>query len=837
MAEYFLIGDHCVVAVDGDMKNDSQESNKIYLNGCSAKGVIRSQARELLTIFLTSSENGVSRLTIEDIKRALGFHYRDIRKNELNTNRVSQYIHAIREAIRDENIEDENNYKYLSTLKGGGGYQLLSKRVQTLFSSCNPDFLNRNEQIYIPRDCEQAQVASEAFKNKNIHAIRGEAGIGKTVFSREFAKTAYKKGNYQYILFTRYEDSLEKTISNIPTYVHLAEFKSFFEQNISFLKDLSSHGKTLLIIDNYENLDYKTELSEDNYIYNELLNTKCDILLTTRTDISDCYIFENSNHITMLSSIGTEALVEHFQYLSGIDSDKEAIAELIDTCLLGNTYLVCLSAKLAKEIGVHKVIDAFESLRVSETKPVNHTKDGIKQDSASIYEHYSKFLKNHALINDTKYHKILFNLAFLPIDGLEYDDFFSLAFEKKEREEQRKLFKTLKDFYIVFEQYGKVLLHPLMKEFILKEIKFREEYIEKYYSYLCKKLYVTTYEAGLLEHLILGESMLKSMEVVEASPLNKAYLASLISSGFDILDQKEPAYDYGIFSYEIISSMEVDALSSSEKFIVAKSLNLSGYSIMHIGNCNREIAEDVLLKAKTISEFLSNTLDKQDSMCFENDILQLKIIGNLGAFYQNSNVDFALKYHIQALPIRERIYSENPNKKNGEMLAVGKRGIATDYFIKSKKTNSMEEKLEFLKLSYEYNSASVKLYEQYNRTPSLDTVVGYSRLSGTLLTIMELTNDDKVIYDITHESFFDLVEKIYNYMQISVEFLTKLDAMIEKEIEGILSHIRRLDAVLAVRSCVNYCEKSSIMIKDLKTFKDLPEDSVLKRKAVKQKNF
>ena len=183
-----------------------------------------------------------------------------------------------------------------------------------------------------------------------------------------------------------------------------------FDEKIYLLKDLQQLGKTLLVIDNYDNSDYCEELCADNLTYTELLGTGCDVLFTSCTNLEGCYNGKDNStlSVTKVGRLPLDKLIERFREIKGDSSDStEALRYLIDDLLKGNTYLVTMAARLSKKTGLEYVINAFDSLSIENTRPIEDTKDGKKQKPASIYEHYCAFLQNHPIVEDLKYTKLL----------------------------------------------------------------------------------------------------------------------------------------------------------------------------------------------------------------------------------------------------------------------------------------------------------------------------------------------------------------------------------------------------------------------------------------------
>lgn len=800
MKNYYLIGDNCIVSIDSDNHNGFNNKNcKLYLNGSLNDSLNR---REIWTVFISLLCANGSLVSVDDLLKQLNW-YGDAEEGK---ERVGKLVSYIRKAIGDT----EKNKKYLITYDADCPiqYQLNSKSLPTLFYNINPSFLSQIiAHSHIERTKELNKLSTNAFQGVNVHAIVGERGMGKTVLSQCFAKRAYRDNKYEHILFTRYKNDLKDTISQLPTYARLSESLDLFAEKIYLLKDLQHLGKTLLIIDNYDNSDYCDELCSDNLSYSELLSTGCDILFTSCTNLEGCFNGKDDSGlcVTNVSKFPTNKLIERFCEIKGdsIDS-REDLRYLIDDLLIGNTYLVTMAARLAKKMKLKCVIDALDSLSTKRTRPIDDTKDGKKAKPASIYQHYCAFLNKHPIIEDQRYTKLLANLSLLPLEGLKYDDFFARAFEPQEQSETQALFADLVEHFLAFESDDMVYLHPIIREYVVDKLLSEEKLISSYLNCTIEHLTNETYSHDLIYWLNIGQAVEKSLmnKEDEFCLWSRACLNAYVASSYDIICVKESAYRFGAQAIKLMGKVNVNALSNNEKLVIAYCYNVSGYAVLHRYNKIQiqewDLAHSAILKAMRI---LNELKQNEHDIVFINkiDISLTKVHGNVGACYLKINdYEKAKEWHERALTEREEMLIRNDCKENQLLICATYRCLGTDYFYLSRRDGT--NKVDFLKESYENNKRSLQGYIDVYGTRHLDCTIGSNRLVGTGINLIFDLQNDELLKEFMGETFGELVERFYKLMNESIEFLSGVGIAINSEIKDCLQKIEQLTLLLESRN-------------------------------------
>ena len=442
--------------------------------------------------------------------------------------------------------------------KHDGGYCVHFQEVDTFIKTHTSQFLfplNSSYEHNIPRKQEVERIITQ-LKCFPLHAIYGDNGMGKSTLAKNVGQAMLAENIVKHIVFLSYTGTLEDTINSIQVYAPPAPTHSTdkLSETISAMKLVAQHEKGLLIIDNYENDKFEDEFSETNEIYKELLDAGWYILITSTQRLLGCsYIGENQ--VTEIEKFPLNALTELFLNISELKSNRtEEISHLIDKLLSRNTYLVVLSASLAKTERLEFILQHFEGNDVSSlTKPFSTYKDGKQNKNRSLYNHFCSMFSISKIVKSPKYKKLLFNLALLPVSGADRELFFSTAFSKKERAEAEELFENLKDRYLAFEDNSNIYIHHMLKEYIILDLcGFKPDFIEK--QILCI-LDITTYTETYPYWYQVGLSLDKFKEKFQPS-LIKACIQTGLAALRDITAQKELSFEYAKKAVTSLNSID-----------------------------------------------------------------------------------------------------------------------------------------------------------------------------------------------------------------------------------------------------------------------------------------
>lgn len=683
--------------------------------------------------------------------------------------------------------------------------------------------------FYIDRQKEvQNLYQSFSTQGSYVQVISGASGTGKTEFAYNFADVARKNGWFKHVIFTTFNTTLKDTISSLKTDGILPELKDPFEEKVHLLKELQSEGETLLVIDNYYNpTDFYKELAVDCIAYKKLLDTKCHILLTTTTNLEKCYAI----HVNEIESLPIQELIKLFYNIKGDSNDDlKALELLVREYLLCNVYLVILASELSKQgMSVSDIIDAFNNRTIDDTNLVSWIKDGKCQEDATMLEHFCKIMNDNKVLHPDKKternatYMVMTVLSALPVGGIKTADFYQLAFEDKKVAEV--IIKRLQRHHLVFEKNGYIYIHPLVREYVSRKISMREEYIHTYVSSLVRKLSIETYSDSFMYWLTNGKEINALLEKEFIKPSNEfskglqmsaAALCSYISSCYDIIRQKDMAYEYGIKAQDKLEKLNWENEAEDNKLLIASCYNAIGYAILHRKSANkmqrkfdRDIAFELISKAEKVLQGVHND---------RASILLTKIHGNLGACYVDAeDYENALKKHTLAWKERETIIQKERSPEGLLLLATTYRCLGTDWFYLRK----TKDPIECLQNSYIYNLQSVELFNSVYGDKHLETTIGYNRLVGTGIVLISELKNDELLNEIVKESFDELIERFYMYINTSVEYLSDIGVAINSEIKDCLQKIEQITELLESRNMLT-TDKLDFNIKVVEKMNSIP---------------
>ncbi|HOT71568.1 MAG TPA: ATP-binding protein, partial [Clostridia bacterium] len=808
------INENCYIDFDGKCVVENGEQKKFSR-----------RHMDTLSLLVQNLNHTVS---INDIHMKLfGYEY-DPRRCDNNLVQIQRLISQLRNnSILSRCIEtDDKGYRLtdsfpLPSLKPS--YSHKNDNTITPFYNC-PFYENRKNMIQ--------KLHKEAFVRCPVHAISGERGMGKTELAKEYANSCITDG-YKNIIFTTYSDSgLKDTIISLPCNA-LNKRDNRYKVIISLLKGLEK--PSLLIIDNidYSNNQDLSELSDKSECYMDLINTGCHILMTSKTNLSNCYAIEQ----TEIKPLEMDILVQlFFKIMFDIkekDSDIaqdiiakkiaeylmqkhdreyhdfiESITDLIDNRLMRNTYLVTLVAKLSQIKDPYDIIVALAS---DNTKSLDDTvsvfKDGEHKKDNIINLYYSLFKISGITDTDIDL-QLLYNLALLPISGFNYDTFFDNSFDMENREQLKAAFDKLLNGYYAFNHYGTISIHPFIREIILTKIdRFDFNYIEKYVSYITDIIDNATYDSDLTNNLTLATSLYSGLKKIGQIPLSYAKLTACIANVYRIITNNQLGYKYGKHAIELLDSLDMDALSEDDKLEKASCLNQAGYAVLQYTSAKDRlsIAYKAISCAEQITESIKNKLNQPESISNKCDRLLTVINGNLGAYhYASRDYIKALDYHKKTKVYREALVQSEPNSVNLNLLATAYRNIGSDYFHISRSCMD-EEKYNYLKLSYENQLISASIFEKVNTAQHIETIISNNRLIGAGIMLTNLYFDlCEQKKDVTppFESIKDSLAFFSDKIKAGIIYMHDV-GVFTKEVEDSIGKTRDLLSILENRNIVD----------------------------------
>lgn len=654
--------------------------------------------------------------------------------------------------------------------------------------SGNPEKVFVPPTYFIPPSASITHLLNHAFVDSNVHVISGQRGMGKTELARYYAHVCCNDSDireelkYNNIIFTTYsEQGLGHTISLLRCNDCTIEGNSY-SQKIRFLKEMKK--PCLLIIDNYDNEEsYLSELSATSNAYIDLINTGCHILFTSKVNTNGCFAVRQ----TEISSLPSSNLVNLFRSLSqNIDftNDMPKILILIERFLLSNTYLVILAAKLTSTKSLDEILAAFQAMTVNDiSDPVSVEKDGAKQMPLSLMNHYKVMFNLAGAQQDTNKKHLLTNLALLPLDGMNYDEFFAYAFDSKKIAEMKMAFAQLHDSFWVFLRNKTVFLHPLIKEMVLSQ-PFDISVIAKMIASINQLIHIERYTMGMEENLKLAVSAYEVCKKCYFKNAAVAMLVSNITSNYDTLKNSSMAYDYGKKALELLNDVECSS-EGLDQAALAAGYNMVGYAVLHA--YNRDDSRDLAEKALNVARSLIENVIKDGKEDVNADILRTKIQGNLAALYiRKRDYDKALDLHSEAKTFRQELLEKMPSPEIKLLLAAAYKGIATDYYYLSKKETHCEGMQELLDKSLQNHRQATSLYEEVQPKMNLDSVIANNRLVSTGISLLKL-EDGHMDAEQSQELIHEFIER----MRDAAQCLCSIEPVVS-EIEICITNVSTL---------------------------------------------
>ena len=187
---------------------------------------------------------------------------------------------------------------------------------------------------FFGRGAELKYIHSALEKNSRVF-IHGFRGMGKSALAKKYIEEY--GGDYDAVLFLRYDESLKATLDKVTVFNASPETEHF-----DALRAALARQKVLVVVDNFDvPPDGDKELSA-------CLNLGADMIFTTRTDFSDTGLKAAFLKIRPLEK---PVLHEMFEYLSETDIQNEAAFDGIVALTDGHTYFMSLLANYVRASG------------------------------------------------------------------------------------------------------------------------------------------------------------------------------------------------------------------------------------------------------------------------------------------------------------------------------------------------------------------------------------------------------------------------------------------------------------------------------------------------------
>lgn len=303
------------------------------------------------------------------------------------------------------------------------------------------------------RDKELEEVHSSLKTEKNIF-ISGFAGIGKSEFAKAFA-AKYKK-EYRNIYYFTYTNSLENMIASIDHSddTNGEDKQTRFNNHHSFLNGLGDD--TLIIIDNFN------ITSTDDPFLNKILNYRCKIIFTTRSNFEDEFTY------TLNPISDTNTLIDLFgKYYLDTSDNLQIVTEIIEA-VHHHTLSVEMSAKLLQK-GIHTPEEILKHLKANSAEPESSDKIKITKDGSNIKETYYNHIRTlfslHLLSDEQK--KVMMSMVVVPHNGIR----IKMLAEYLKLDNLNDINDLVELGFITNTMLDIIALHPMVRDIAILDLK------------------------------------------------------------------------------------------------------------------------------------------------------------------------------------------------------------------------------------------------------------------------------------------------------------------------------------------------------------------------------
>ncbi len=613
-------------------------------------------------------------------------------------------------------------------------YTDLTLKAVYLQGTSDSNAIYLSPETYIEPQEALNSLKRDAFREKNIHMITGPRGIGKTELAQCFIRhciqnnLSLKENHYNSIYTVKYCKSLSYTIAHMDCDRLDFQHKDIYNWrlNMDFLMNRAPKP-CLLLIDNYNNPNARKEFSLNNEVYKALRESKCDILITSQISLKNNYDIPT----TEMFPLPADALYQLFCADSSLSEiilakEEEKIKRFIQDSLYANTYLVKLFAGLAQTRNLDEMIAAFNEMNVHcFTESLEIMKDNVIEED-SLISLFNKMMRLSDIWQSDDFKQILTNLALLPLDGIEYSKFFSIAFEGEDTARMQAVFNQLRKTYWCFLKDRKVCLHPLIRELILTQMVPEDLHlIQPFVNSIIRINRLEVFTPILPQVLLLALSSQQALEVIDPvwQDKNSALLLSSIASNYDLL-RNDATYSYAKKALLQLNALQIN---KEDNFDMAFYFNTVGYSLLH---AYQEVDSLVLAKTAFLkAEALLSDCRNEEDTSLKVRLLLSKVHSNMGAAAaQEEDYNTALDYHKETYHERTVLMAQWASEELSRLTAVACRCIATDYYKWSKHIKGDAQVRFCLDQSMNYHIKGISLL-----VPGLETHAAEYYASGNRL--------------------------------------------------------------------------------------------------------
>lgn len=344
---------------------------------------------------------------------------------------------------------------------------------------------------FVGRKTELERIHQEFSNGHRLVFLHGVGGIGKTEIAKMYAQT--HRNYYDNIIFLKHHENT--TLMELMSEIRIENFDGSDKEHQRKLNSLLNEN-VLVIVDNFD-----IEIGTDNGL-NELLKTKAQILVSTRTDFSEVYsgdaiqieigklpcdeltrLFMSNAHMTALTKEAEIYLPEIFETIDYLTYATELLAKQV------------YASGITIEKLYNKIKNGLSTLSLAENITTNKDDNLIKGNSlnilravfkvADLSEAQKQVLRDMYILNFINVTKNVYRkIALTPRNSytIEYKfdkhNDFSLT-QVQTAEEVCALmpnttldaFNSLAELGYLSEQNGVYFLHKVLEEVISIDLK------------------------------------------------------------------------------------------------------------------------------------------------------------------------------------------------------------------------------------------------------------------------------------------------------------------------------------------------------------------------------
>ena len=410
---------------------------------------------------------------------------------------------------------------------------------------------------FIGRDFDINAIHKEFQSNKNAVFLHGVGGIGKSSLAMAYAVS--HKRDYDTVLFCRYKTSLEDLLDDLAD--EIQNFEGDTKAGRKKLKDLLNKD-TLLIVDNF---DVATD--KDPYLH-QFLKLKAKLLFTTRTDFSgQLSVTSVQLEVSALSYTHLESLFSRLSHITINTAEKQQCLRDLLQSIDYHTYVTELLARqivasgwtletLSRKMqnGLNSLADAeMVQATKDESSPKQTIPEGLRVlfNLAALDEHSKQVLRNMYILDgfvgitkDT--YKLFCNSEMYSSESRNDSGaltwFHFSSYVPESAGDVNVLNELCEQGWIQKRYYDLYMLHPLIAELILHDLKPCQENCQKLYkyvdavlkSYICFSKYDDADEYEHRDHFDLLCTFFNHVDLVDST--NRKMCMDFIQGSIECFD-------------------------------------------------------------------------------------------------------------------------------------------------------------------------------------------------------------------------------------------------------------------------------------------------------------